>query len=216
MPNCAVEIFHRLFFFARRAGGIVESQKNFVEEEQEQTNLDKLAEMFNTILEQQEKNSRQLTQVLRENVNFQNQVRQGMYDELESLKENQRGEQFTPILKAIAAICVEYRTLLNDDSISKKGRRTLQLLFDELEDILSEYDAEIFHSRKGDTRKPLLTKIINTISTDNQDLHNTIAKSRRAGVIRNGRPLYREFVDVYVFDSTLTETKSKSDFVRTD
>lgn len=175
-----------------------------------------IEEMFNKILEQQEKNSRQLTQVLRENVNFQNQVRQGMYDELENLKENQRGEQFTPILKAIATICVEYRTLLNDDSISKKGRRTLQLLFDELEDVLAEYDAEIFHSKKGDPRKPLLTKIINTISTDNQKLHNTIAKSRRAGVIRNGRPLYREFVDVYVFDATLTETKSKSDFVRTE
>lgn len=194
----------------------MESQKNFVEEEQEQPNLNKLEEMFNTILEQQDRNSRQLTQVLRENVNFQNQVRQGMYDELETLKENQRGEQFTPILKAIAAICVEYRTLLNDDSISKKGRRTLQLLFDELEDILAEYDAEIFHSKKGTPRKPLLTKIIDTISTDNQKLHNTIAKSRRAGVIRNGRPLYREFVDVYVFDSTLTETKSKSDFVRTE
>lgn len=209
-------MFSRLIFFARRAGGIVESQKNFTEEEQEQPKIKKLEEMFNAILDRQEKNSRQLTQVLRENVNFQNQVRQGMYDELESLKENQRGEQFTPILKAIAAICVEYRTLLNDETISKKGRRTLQLLFDELEDILAEYDAEIFHSRKGEPRKPLLTKIINTISTDNQNLHNTIAKSRRAGVIRNGRPLYREFVDVYVFDATLTETKSKSDFVRTE
>ena len=109
----------------------------------------------------------------------------------------------------------------------------MQLLFDELEDILSEYDAEIFRSRKGDTRRALLTKIINTISTDDPNLHNTVAKSRRAGVIRNGRPLYREFVDVYVFDSTLTnkpieknkisdsETEkinktSKSEFVRTD
>ena len=196
----------------------MDSEINLNADEQTQTQIDlsKLVEMFNTILEQQDRNSRQLTQVLRENVNFQNQVRQGMYDELENLKEDQRGEQFTPILKAVAAICVEYRSLLNDESISKKGRRTLQLLFDELEDILSEYDAEIFHSRKGSQRKPLLTKIINTIATDNQKLHNTIAKSRRAGVIRNGRPLYREFVDVYVFDSTLAETKSKSEFVRSD
>ena len=202
----------------RRAGGIVESQETVEKEEGKSysENSKNIEEMFNTILEMQEKNSRQLTQVLRENINFQNQVRQGMYDELENLKEHQRGEQFTPILKAIATICVEYRTLLNDESISKKGRRTLQLLFDELEDILAEYDAEIFHSKKGEQRKPLLTKIINTISTDDQNLHNTIAKSRRAGVIRNGRPLYREFVDVYVFDSTLTETKSKSDFVRTE
>ena len=138
-----------------------------------------------------------------------------MYNELESLKENQRGEQFTPILKAIATVCVEYRTLLADETISEKGRRTLQLLFDELEDILAEYDAEIFHSQKGEQRKPLLTKIINTIATNDRNLHNTIAKSRRAGVIRNGRPLYREFVDVYVFDSSLEETK-KSEFARND
>ena len=99
-----------------------------------------------------------------------------------------------------------------NETISKKGRRTLTLLFEELEDILAEYDAEIFHSKIGEIRKPLLTKIINTISTDSRELHNTIAKSRRAGVIRNGRPLYREFVDVYVFDSSLAETKNKSEY----
>ena len=207
MPNFAEK-------FLWKAGRVLDSQINFSADE-EQTDLSKLIEIINKILDQQDRNSRQLTQVLRENVNFQNQVRQGMYAELESMKEIQRGEQFTPILKSIAAVCVEYRSLLNDESISKKGRRTLQLLFDELEDVLAEYDAEIFHSRKGSQRKPLLTKIINTISTDNPDLHNTIAKSRRAGVIRNGRPLYREFVDVYVYDSTLTENK-KSEFVRTD
>ena len=92
----------------------------------------------------------------------------------------------------------------------------MTLLFEELEDILAEYDAEIFHSKIGEVRKPLLTKIINTISTDNRELHNTIAKSRRAGVIRNGRPLYREYVDVYVFDSSLAETKNKSEFVRSE
>ena len=190
---------------------------NFNAEESDvaQIDLKKLVEMINDIFEHQEKNSRQLNQVLRENINFQNQVRQGMYNELESLKENQRGEQFTPILKAIATVCVEYMTLLADETISEKGRRTLQLLFDELEDILAEYDAEIFHSQKGEQRKPLLTKIINTIATNDRNLHNTIAKSRRAGVIRNGRPLYREFVDVYVFDSSLEETK-KSEFARND
>ena len=181
-----------------------------------QIDLNKLVEMINEILDQQDKNSRRLTQVLRENINFQNQVRQGMYDELENLKETQRGEQFTPILKAIASVCVEYQTLLGDETISKKGRRSLHLLFDELEDILAEYDAEIFHSKVGEPRKSLLTKIINTISTDNKNLHNTIAKSRRAGVIRNGRPLYREYVDVYVFDSSLAETKNKSEFVRSE
>ncbi|MBR2774891.1 MAG: nucleotide exchange factor GrpE [Selenomonadaceae bacterium] len=162
------------------------------------------------ILELQQKNSRQLEQSLRENVNFQNQVRQGMQRELESLKEQQRGEQFTPILKAVAAVCVEYRKMLTDESISRRTRRTLKLLFDELEEILSEYDAEIFTSEVGEPRRPLLTKIVNTVTTSNKSLHNTIALSRRPGVIRDGRTLYREFVDVYVYDAAAGGKKSES------
>lgn len=172
-----------------------------------------LAATLEKILELQNKNSRQLVQSLRENVNFQNQVRQGMQKELETLKEQQRGELFTPILKSVATVCVEYRKILSDESVPKRLRRTLSLMFDELEDILSEYDAEVFSSAVGEQRRPLLTKIVNTVETSDKNLHNTIAKSRRPGVIRNGRPLYREFVDVYVYDAA---GGKKSEAVRTE
>ncbi len=168
-------------------------------------------EMLQDVYEEQKKISRRLIQVLRENVNFQNQVRGGMQEELEIFREQQRGEQFTPILKAIAAVCVEYRTLLDDESIIGRSRRKLQLLFDELEDILADYDAEVFSSMKGEPRRALLTKVINTVATANPELHNKVARSRRPGVIRNGRPLYREYVDVYVFDAALVN-KSTSEF----
>ena len=163
------------------------------------TEQESLTATLEKILDLQNKNSRQLVQSLRENVNFQNQVRLGMQSELDTLKEQQRGEQFTPILKAVATVCVEYRKLLADEALTKKTRRTLRLMFDELEDILAEYDAEIFTSAVGEQRRPLLTKIVNTVTTADKTLHNTIARSRRPGVIRNGRPLYREFVDVYVY-----------------
>lgn len=168
-------------------------------------------EMLKDVYEEQKKISRRLIQALRENVNFQNQVRGGMQEELEIFREQQRGEQFTPILKAIAAVCVEYRTLLDDESIIGRSRRKLQLLFDELEDILADYDAEVFSSMKGEPRRALLTKVISTVATANVELHNKVARSRRPGVIRNGRPLYREYVDVYVFDAALVN-KSTSEF----
>ena len=101
-----------------------------------------------------------------------------------------------------------------DEAVTRKTRRTLRLMFDELEDILAEYDAEIFTSAVGEQRRPLLTKIVNTVTTADKTLHNTIARSRRPGVIRNGRPLYREFVDVYVYDPTAGVKKSES--VRTE
>lgn len=178
------------------------------EESAEQNSLETT---LKEILELQQKNSRQLAQCLRENVSFQNQVRTGMQRELDALKEQQRGEIFTPILKAIAAVCVEYRKLLADETLSRRTRRTLELLFDELEEILSEYDAEVFTSAVGEQRRPLLTKIVNTLKTSDKNLHNTIAQSRRPGVVRNGRTLYREFVDVYVYDNS-----KKSDLIRTE
>ena len=180
----------------------MDSQDNNETFDAAKVDLNKMVELINEIFDKQDKNSRLLNQVLRENVNFQNQVRQGMYAEIEEMKKQQRGEQFTPILKSLAAICVEYRTVLNDETLSPNTRRTLQLMFEEMEDILAEYGAEIFNSKIGEPRRPLITKIINTISTNNKESHNTIAKSRRAGVVRNGRPLYREFVDVFVFDPT--------------
>ena len=177
---------------------------------QDSAEQETLAATLEKILELQQKNSRQLVQSLRENVNFQNQVRLGMQQELDTFKEQQRGEQFTPILKAIAAVCVEYRKLLTDESISRRTRRTLKLMFDELEEILSEYDAEVFTSQVGAPRRPLLTKIVNTVTTADKNLHNTVAQSRRPGVMRNGRPLYREFVDVYVYDAASTVKKSEA------
>ena len=189
----------------------METQSELVAQETEQ---EPLAATLEKILELQQKNSRQLVQSLRENVNFQNQVRLGMQKELETLKEQQRGEQFTPILQSVASVCVEYRKLLTDESVSRRTRRTLKFMFDELEEILSEYDAEIFTSTVGEPRRPLLTKIVNIVATANKNLHNTVAKSRRPGVIRNGRTLYREFVDVYVYDSNAGGKKSEA--VRTE
>ena len=194
----------------------MEDKTEFKAEEVAELELPDLntAEMIKQVFDEQQKISRRLMQVLRENINFQNQVRGGMQEELEIFREQQRGEQFTPILKAIAAVCVEYRSLLDDETIMGRSRRKLQLLFDELEDILADYDAEVFQSAKGEQRRALLTKIINTVATANPELHNKVAKSRRAGVIRNGRPLYREYVDVYVYDASLVN-KSKSEFAST-
>ena len=112
-----------MFRGQRPSGGAVSgytlANTEFKVEEVEQSATADLgvAEMFKQVLEEQQKISRRLMQVLRENVNFQNQVRGGMQDELDIFREQQRGEQFTPILKAIAAVCVEYRSLLDDENI---------------------------------------------------------------------------------------------------
>lgn len=163
----------------------------------------KMEELIATIAEKQDRNDRQLAQTLRENANFQIQVRQGMQKDIDALKEQQSGEQFNPILKEIASMYVEYQTLLEDESITDLSRKNLKALFEQLEDLLMDYDAKIIRSEIGSVRQTRSTKIIGKVPTAEQDKHNTIAVSRKPGVLRGRTVLYPEFVDVFVYNPTI-------------
>lgn len=161
--------------------------------------------LLQDIFERQEYNGKKLMQSLRENANFQVQVRQGMQHDLDELKEQISGEQFTPILKEIATTYVEYQSILDDENISAPSRKNLKALFEQLEDILNDYGAEVFRSEIGSVRQTRTCKVIEKITTGQQEKHNTIAKSRKPGVIRDRVVLYPEFVDVFVYDPALAE-----------
>lgn len=165
--------------------------------------ISKLEELIAVVAEKQDRNDRQLAQTLRENANFQIQVRQGMQKDLDALKEQQSGEQFNPILKEIASMYVEYQILLEDESVADLSRKNLKALFEQLEDLLADYDAEIIRSEIGTVRQTRSTKIIVKVPTAEQDKHNTIAVSRKPGVLRGRTVLYPEFVDVFVYDPTI-------------
>lgn len=164
-----------------------------------------LSTLLQSILEKQERNDRQLAQSLRDNANFQIQVRQGMQIDLDKLKEQINGEQFNPLLKEIASVYVEYQSLLDDETISDHSRKYIQSLFEQLKDILSEYGAEVCRSEVGSVRQTKICKVIEKKSTGQSDRHNTIAASRKPGVIRDHSVLYPEFVDVFVYDPSLNE-----------
>lgn len=173
--------------------------------------LEKIKGLENVILEiagKQDRNDRQLVQALRENASFQIQVRQGMQKDIDELKERQSGEQFNPILKEIASIYVEYQGLLDDESITALSKNNLKALFEQLEDLLIDYDAEISRSEIGATRQTRNTKIIGKVPTENQSMHNTIAVSRKPGVLRGRTVLYPEFVDVFIYDPSIIGTKA--------
>lgn len=159
--------------------------------------------MLRTIVAKLEKNDRQLAQTLRENATFQIQVRQGMQQDLDSVREQLSGEQFNPLLREIASVYVEYQSLLADESIVGILRKNLQALFEQLEDILCDYGAEICRSEVGSVRQTRTCKVIGKIATADKEKHNTIAASKKPGVVRERTVLYPEFVDVYVYDSSL-------------
>lgn len=165
--------------------------------------LAKMEELIVAVTEKQDRNDRQLAQTLRENANFQIQVRQGMQKDIDALKKQQSGEQFNPILKEIASMYVEYQSLLEDENVSELSRKNLKALFEQLEDLLTDYDAEIIRSEIGSVRQTRSTKIIGKVPTAEQNKHNTIALSRKPGVLRGRTVLYPEFIDVFVYDPTI-------------
>lgn len=175
------------------------------------SDTEKLLTCLQTLLEKQEKNDRQLTQTLRENAAFQVQVRQGMQKDLDTLKEQMSGEQFDPLLREVAAVYVEYQALLEDESISGRSRQNLRALFEQLADLLTDHDAEIRRSEVGSPRQTRTCKIIDKLPTGDQAKHNTIAASRKPGVIRGRSVLYPEFVDVFIYDPSLAVSADDAD-----
>ena len=169
-----------------------------------------LMRLLQDIFMKQEYNSKKLMQSLRENAIFQSQVREGMQSDLNELKKQVSGEQFTPILKEIATTYVEFQSILDDETISGPSKKNLRALFEQLEDILSDYGAEVFRSEIGSLRQTKTCKVIEKIPTGQQEKHNTIAKSRKPGVVRDRLVLYPEFVDVFVYDPALTEASGST------
>lgn len=176
-----------------------------------------LETMIASLVEKLDRNDRQLTQDLRENATFRVQVRQGMQRDLDELKEQLSGEQFNPILKEIATVYSEYQVLLDED-LSPRARKNLLALFEQLEDILDDYGAEVIRSEVGSVRKTRSCKIINKVLTPNNELHNTIVQSRKPGVIRGQVVLYQELVDVYVYDpnAPVTPTEEPTETVNSE
>ena len=178
--------------------------------EENEKSMSEVMALLQSVLEKQEKNDRQLSQSLRDNANFQIQVRQGMQRDIDKLKEQLNGEQFNPILKEIATVYVEYHSLLDDETISGRSRKNLKALFETLEDLMADYDAEVIRSKVGDERQTRVCKIIGKIPTGQQDKHNTIAASRQPGVVRDRSVLYPEFIDVYIYDPALAEAEASA------
>lgn len=143
-------------------------------------------------------------QTLRENSNFQIQVRQNMQKELEDAKKKLSGDIFIPLLKEIAELYVEWQDVLNDldDEVAKKK---VKGMFDILEEILEEYGCDFGTSNIDSKRKTKYSKLKNKIPTGDKEKHETVAKSYNSWIVKEPFVLYPEYVDVYVYDPLFKE-----------
>lgn len=176
----------------------MQTEKETISPEQ----LQSFGAMLQAVAEKQDRNDRQIAQTLRENANFQIQVRQGMQHDLDELKAQSNGEQFNPILKEIATLYVEYHSLL-EEQLESRVSKNLMAMFEQMADLLADYEAEVCRTPVGEVRQTRICKVVKKIPTGDKKLHNTVANSRKPGVVRGRTVLYPEFVDVYVYDSAL-------------
>lgn len=175
------------------------SEKSEISDEKQESGP--VSQNIEEILKKQINNDRMLVQVMKDNTAFQIQVRQGMKQELDAYKEQESGKQFNSILEQIAAIYVEYgKLILGDDSLPERTASNLHAMFDALEEILDDYDAEIIRTDIGKPCPSKHVKIVEKIPTSDESLHRLVVASRNPGVIRDKSTLYPERVDVYVYD----------------
>lgn len=235
MPKEAFEVFQKkLEIIEAKVDAICQlSEKDSCE-----SHIPELIEQIGMVAKNQDRNDRQITQSLRENANFQIQVRQGMQKELDEYKRNESKEVFAPILEALATVYIEYQTVFNkkmkpvlnidkttnlENDLEKKEnvapesqdlievRKNLESMFEDIREILEDNGAEIVKSEVGEKRKPRLCKIIHKISTAQEEKHNTIAKSIRDGVVLGRQILCNEYVDVYIYDKGLLKNENIDD-----
>ena len=156
-----------------------------------------------------------LRQYIRENVDFQVQVRGKMEKKLEDYSRRESGEIFNEILREISQIYVDYYTLFDEEELSDKARNNLECLFGQLEDILTDHGARLFSTPVGEKRElPRMSKVARKIPTADASLSGTVAECRRKGVVKNDRMVLQpEIVDIYVYDENLAQdTDSKEDY----
>ncbi len=147
---------------------------------------------------------RLLRQYIKENVEYREQVRGRMEKRLEEYQKRESGDIFNPLLKEIAQIYSDYLPLFEDEELSPKARGNLDSLFEQLEDILLDYDARVFRTPVGEKRElPRMSKIARQIPTDDEALAGTVAVSRKPGIVKNERMvLAHELVDIYVYEQS--------------
>ena len=130
------------------------NEENCGEDTKEQFNQnnteiqDDIREMIKELEEQQKHLDKKLTQALKENSLFQQQVRTNMVKDIEALQKELLGERMDPILKSLSVIYIEYQELFQNVE-DETMKINIHHLFESLVEILEEYGCILQTSQVG-------------------------------------------------------------------
>lgn len=161
-----------------------------------------LEKVVTSLEQKQDQQGKYLIQDLRDNNAFKIQVRQGMQHDIDELKKVASGAVFDSILKEIATVYSDYYFLL-DEEMPARLHSNIEAFLSQLEELLEQYDCEVFRSKVGEPRRVRMCKCINKVMTGDESMHNTVAKSYRPGVQKDRIVFCPETVDVFCYDPNL-------------
>ena len=122
-----------------------------------------------------------------------------MQEELEYYRKIDKGRIYDDILGALARVYGNYETLV-DEVADPKAKKSIKYMLMDIEDILLSYGMNKLRSEPGDRRNPRHCQVLNRISTDDPEKHDTVVKSYNSGFYIDNRTVIKEVVDIYVYE----------------
>ncbi|MCD7840690.1 MAG: hypothetical protein LUG46_08710 [Erysipelotrichaceae bacterium] len=178
--------------------------KNDESEENDNNSIDEISK-------NQERNRGLLVQYIKQNAEFQQQVRTDMNKENETLKKELLGERLDPLLKGIAEIYGEnYRLLTEGMCEDVKYQKQVSYMFESIQELLEEYDCRFITSTPGEERSPKYTKIKNPmVLTDDESLHRKVIQSFNPCIAKGNKVLLHEHVSIYKYDEQYAKEQAE-------
>jgi molecular chaperone GrpE (heat shock protein) len=82
-------------------------------------------------------------------------------------------------------------------------------MFEDIIQILEGGGVLMQKSNQGDKRNPRYCQVADRVTTDNPDLHDTVAKIHSTGFYIENRVLIKELVDIYLYSGKTEEQSDK-------
>lgn len=173
-------------------------------EDDEHTSEDELLQIMDDIAEQKVAVSRISTEVREMHKLYHNEFAgrlRNMQEELDKYHDIDRGRVYDDILREVARIYCDNEALLDTDADEKLKKR-IKYLFMDIEQLLESNGVKIQRSVPGDKRNNKFCQIVDRVETTNPEKHDTVVCSKGTGFYTEKRPLIKELIDVYVYQSS--------------
>jgi molecular chaperone GrpE (heat shock protein) len=121
-----------------------------------------------------------------------------MQEELERYREVERGRVYDGILGELAKFYSD-NIGVTDEIEDGKASKRLRYMFLDMLQLLESNNVCTQKSRPGEKRNARHCQVVERVTTDDPELHDTVAKSHSTGFYIENRTLVKELVDVFIY-----------------